>query len=54
MYKTALNILAGLPIICFEDRHTLVNINHKAKMSIDGTDYNIAEQTPFDSYVVQS
>ena len=42
-YKPALHILAGLPIICFEDRHTLANINHKANILIDGTYYHISE-----------
>ena len=46
--KPALDILAGLPIICFKDRHRLTNINHKAKMSIDGMDCHIAEQVSFD------
>jgi len=48
-YKPALIILAGIPIICFEKRRTLQNIRHKAKISIDGTDCMIQEQSPFDS-----
>ena len=47
-YKPALLILAAIPTICFEDRHTVGNIRHKAKISIDGTDCMIPEQFPFD------
>ena len=47
-YKPALFVLANLNIICFEDRHVPGNINHKAKISIDGTDCRIQEQFPFD------
>ena len=47
-YKPALFILANLNVICFEDCHVPDNKHHKAKISIDGTDCRIQEQSPFD------
>ena len=47
-YKPALHILADLPVICWENRKVVGNMEHKAKISIDGTDCCICEQYPFD------
>ena len=46
-YKLALFILANLNIICFKDRHVPGNMKHKAKISIDGTECRIKEQSLF-------
>jgi hypothetical protein len=47
-YKEAVFILADLDIIDFEKRKVKEHLNDKAKISIDGTDCPIQEQSPFD------
>ena len=46
--KPALKILSDLNTIEWEDRKQPNNRNHKALTSVDGTDCQIFEQTPFD------
>ena len=48
-YKKALSLLARIPIICWENRRLIENMDHRAKVSIDGTDCLIFEPTPFDT-----
>ena len=48
-YKKALSIVAHLPVICWERRHVHGNENDIAKVSIDGTDCEINEPSPWDS-----